>query len=182
MQTLLTCIPHRKSFVIATPRHLMFSTLSRTVPSRVYEAWIFFIRYLVICIILHLTGWNHIPHFLAQHPNWSISYWSFRQCVFCVLYFSVTNTITSEESYFRINGWWDIINVQGKQQGTKDSGLWDTRQNRVPVRFCSVYSNSLLSVAQKRTYPFQCLPKHATVKQFAFKELMRWGVQCFLKI
>ena len=25
-------------------------------PSRVYEAWIFLIRFLVICIILHLTG------------------------------------------------------------------------------------------------------------------------------
>ena len=37
----------------------------------------FFIHFLVICIILHLTGWNLIPHFLAQHPNWSISFRSF---------------------------------------------------------------------------------------------------------
>ena len=42
--------------VIVTPRYLMLSTFSRIVPSRVYEAWIFFIRFLVICIILHLTG------------------------------------------------------------------------------------------------------------------------------
>ena len=59
---------HRKSFVIVTPRYLMLSTFSSTVPSRVYEARIFFIRFLVICIILHLTGWNLIPHFLASIP------------------------------------------------------------------------------------------------------------------
>ena len=70
----------------------MLSTFSRTVPSRVYEAWIFFIRFLVICI----------------------------------------NTVIRKESYFRINVCWDIINVQRKQQGTKDSALWDTRQNRGP--------------------------------------------------
>ena len=29
-----------KSLVIVTPRYLMLSTFSRTVPSRVYEAWI----------------------------------------------------------------------------------------------------------------------------------------------
>ena len=75
------------------------------------------------------------------------------QCVFCVLNFSVANTIISEESYFRMNVHWDIINVQRKQKGTKDSPLWDTRQNRGPILFCSVYNNSLLSVAQKRIYP-----------------------------
>ena len=32
------------------------STFSRLVPSKVYEAWIFLIRFLVSCIILHLTG------------------------------------------------------------------------------------------------------------------------------
>ena len=73
--------------------------------------------------------------------------------VFCALYFSVANTIINEESYFRINVCWDIINVQRKQQGPKDSARWDTRQNRGPIWFCSVYNNSLLSVAQKRIYP-----------------------------
>ena len=77
MQTLLTCVFHLKSFVIVTPRYLMLSTFSRPVPSKVYEAWIFLIRFLVSCIILHLTGWNLIPHFLAQEPNRSISLWSF---------------------------------------------------------------------------------------------------------
>ena len=28
-------------------------------------------------MILHLTGWNLMPHFLAQQPRWSISSWSF---------------------------------------------------------------------------------------------------------
>ena len=181
VQTLLTCVFHRKSFMIVTPRYLMFSTFLRTVPSRVYEAWIFFIRFLVICIILHLTGWNLIPHFLAQHPNWSRFFLKF-QCVLCILNFSVANTVIRKESYFRINVCWDIINVQRKQQGTKVSALWDTRQNRGPIRFCSVYDNSLLSVAQKRIYPFQCLPTYAAAKQFALKEFMRLGVKCFLEI
>ena len=104
------------------------------------------------------------------------------QCVLCILNFSVANTIVRKESYFRINVCWDIITVQRKQQGTKDSALWDTRQNRDPIGFCSVFNNSLLSVAQKRIYPFQCLPTYATAKQFALKELKRWGVNCFLKI
>ena len=103
-------------------------------------------------------------------------------CVFRVLNFSVASTIINEESYFRINVCLDIINVQRKQQGTKDSALWDTRQNWGPIRFCSVYTNTLLSVTQKRICPFQCLPTYATAKQFALKELMRWGVKCFLKI
>ena len=77
MQTLLTCVFHLKSLVIVTPRYLMLSTFSRLVPSKVYEAQIFLIRFLVSCIILHLTGWNLIPHFLAQEPNRSISLWSF---------------------------------------------------------------------------------------------------------
>ena len=102
------------------------------------------------------------------------------QCVLCILNFSLANTVIRKESYFKVCC--DIINVQRKQQGTKDSALWDTRQNPGPIRFCSVYNNSLLSVAQKRIYPFQCLPTYATAKQFARKELMRWGVKSFLKI
>ena len=77
MQTLLTCVFHLKSLVIVTPRYLMLSTFSRSVPSKVYEAWIFLIHFLVSCIILHLTGWNLIPNFLAKEPNRSISLWSF---------------------------------------------------------------------------------------------------------
>ena len=53
VQTLLTCVFHRKLFVIVTQIYLMHSTFSRTVPTR---AWIVLIRFLVICIILHLTG------------------------------------------------------------------------------------------------------------------------------
>ena len=41
-----------------------------------------------------------------------------------------------------------------KKQWTKDSVLWDTRPDRGPIRFCSVYNNALLSVAQKRINPF----------------------------
>ena len=41
-------------------------TFSRTGPSRVFEAWIISNHFLVICTILHLTGLNLIPPFLAH--------------------------------------------------------------------------------------------------------------------
>ena len=49
------CIP-LQIICDSDPKILMLSTFSRTVPSRVYEAWIFFIRFLVTCIKLQLTG------------------------------------------------------------------------------------------------------------------------------
>ena len=55
----------------------------------------------------------------------------------------------------------------------KNGALGDTRQNRSPVRFYSIYNNSLLSEAKKRIYPFQSLATNSIVKQFAFKEFMR---------
>ena len=80
------------------------------------------------------------------------------QCVLCILNFSEANTVLCKESYFRISVCWDIINVQRKQQETKDSALWDTRQNRSPIRFCSVYNNCLLSVEQKKSIHFSAFP------------------------
>ena len=103
------------------------------------------------------------------------------QCVFCVLNFSVANTIIGEESYFRVNACCDIINVQRKQQGNKDSVLWDTRQNQGPIRFCSFYNNSLLSVAQKKK-SISVSSHLCQAKQFALKELTCWDVKSFLKI
>ena len=58
----------------------------------------------------------------------------------------------------------------------------DTRQNRSPVRFYSIYNNSLLSEAKKRIYPFQCLATNFIAKQFTFKEFMRWCIKCLFKI
>ena len=112
VQTLLTCVLHLKSLVIVTPRYLMLSTFSRSVPSKVYEAWIFLIRFLVSCIILHLIGWNLIPHFLAQEPNRSCNIPLKFHCVFFVLNFTIANTVISKKSYFRLNIWWDVTYAQ----------------------------------------------------------------------
>ena len=71
------CVFFIFNFTIANTRYLMLSTFSRSVPSNVYEAWIFLIRFLVGCIILHLTGWNLIPHFLVQELNRSVYLWSY---------------------------------------------------------------------------------------------------------
>ena len=158
----------------------MLSTFSRTVPSRVYEAWLFF--YPFPCYLHHIA-FDRLKSLIPfPCPASQLIYIFLKfQCVLCILTFSVANTVIRKEFYFRINVCRDISNVQRKQQWTKDSALWDTRQNRGPIRFCSVYNNSLLSIAQKRIYPFQCLLTYATAKQFALKELMRRGVKCFLK-
>ena len=74
------------------------------------------------------------------------------------------------------------IGTQGEQQGTKNGALGDTRQNRNPVRFYSIYNNSLLSEAKERIYPFQCLATNSIAKQFAFKEFMRGCIKCLFKI
>ena len=157
----------------------MLSTFSRSVPSKVYETWIFLIRFLVSCIILHLTGWNLIPSLprnpIDQYPS------EVSLCLF-ILNFTIANTVISKKSYFRLNIWWDVIYVQREQQGTKNSALGDTRQNRSPVRFYSIYNNSLLSEAKKRIYPFQCLATESIAKQFAFKEFMRGCIKCLFKI
>ena len=103
-------------------------------------------------------------------------------CVFFILNFTIAGTVISKKSYFRLNIWWDVIYVQREQQGTKNGALGDTRQNRSPVRFYSIYNNSLLSEAKKRIYPFQCLATDSIAKQFAFKEFMRVCIKCLFKI
>ena len=102
--------------------------------------------------------------------------------VFFILNFTIANTVISKRSYLRPNIWWDVIYVQREQQGTKNGALGDTRQNRSPVRFYSIYNNSLFSEAKKRIYPFQCLATNSIAKQFAFKEFMRGCIKCLLKI
>ena len=101
--------------------------------------------------------------------------------VFFILNFTITNTVISKKSYFRLNIWY-VIYVQREQQGTKNGALGYTRQNRSPVRFYSIYNNSLFSEAKKRIYPFQCLATNSIAKQFAFKEFMRGCIKCLFKI
>ena len=147
----------------------MLSTFTRSVPSKVYEAWIFLIRYLVSCIILHLKSHTPLPCPGTQSINIPLKFY----CVFFILNFTITNTVISKKSYFRLNIWWDVIYVQREQQGTKNGALCYTRQNRSPVRFYSIYNNSLFSEAKKRIYPFRCLATNSIAKQFTFKEFMR---------
>ena len=110
------------------------------------------------------------------------------QCVLCILNFSVANTVIRKEAYFRINEISLMYKENNKEPRTVPSGTPDKTGAQsdfasfTTTRCCLFYNNSLLSVAQKRIYPFQCLPTYATAKQFALKELMRRGVKCFLKI
>ena len=84
-------------------------------------------------------------------------------CVFFVLNFTITNTVISKKSYFRLNIWWDVTYVQREQQGTKNGALGDTRQNRSPVRFYAIYNNSLFSDAKKRILDFRLASNRRTI-------------------
>ena len=101
MQTLLTCVFHLKSLVIVTPRYLMLSTFSRLVPSNVYEAWIFLIRFLVSCIIAFDGLKSHTP--LPCPGTQSINIPLTFHCVFFILNFTIANTVISKKSYFRLS-------------------------------------------------------------------------------
>ena len=100
-------------------------------------------------------------------------------CVYFILNFTIANTVISKKSYFRLRFWWNVIYVQREQQGTKNGALGDTRQDRSPIRVCSIYNNS--SEVKKRIYPFQCLATNSKAKQFSFKEFMRGCIKCFSK-
>ena len=97
-----------------------------------------------------------------------------------MLNFTIANTVISKKSYFRLNIWWDVIYVQREQQGTKNGALGDTRQNWSPVRFYSIYNNSLLSEAKKRIYPFQCLATDSIANNLILRS--SWGIKCLFKI
>ena len=134
------------------------------------KSWVFLICFLVSCIILHLTGWNLIPHFLAQEPNRSISLWSF--IVFFILNFTIANS-HQQKVLFQTQYLMRCHLCTERITRDQERCPWDTRQNWSPVRFCSIYNNSSLSEAKKRIYPFQCLATDSIAKQFAFEEFMR---------
>ena len=61
-------------------------------------------------------------------------------------YFSVTNTVIAKNRLSKsMSVETTVIYRERKQRGTKDS-----RQYLSPIRFCSVYKNLLLPIAQKR--------------------------------
>ena len=141
-QTLLTCIPSQ--IICDSDPPPLLDVFDIFEDCSLQSIWSVALFDPFLCYFHHITFKR-----LKFHPPFSCpaykSIYTFLKfhCVFCILNFSVANTVIRKESYFRINICWDIINVQRKQQGTKDSTLWDTRENRDPIRFCSVYNNSL---------------------------------------
>ena len=102
--------------------------VSMSVPSKVYETWILLIRFLVSCIIFdRLKSHTPLPCPGTQSINIALKF----RCVFFILNITIANTVISKRSYFRLNIWWDVINVQ-KEQGTEDGAIGDIRQNRSP--------------------------------------------------
>ena len=76
VQILLTCIP---SQIICDGDPKILDTFDIFEDCSLQSIWSMDLldSFLVIYIILHLTGWNLIHHFLDQYPSWSISFWSF---------------------------------------------------------------------------------------------------------
>ena len=76
----------------------MLSTFSRSVPSKVYEAWIFLIRF--SCQLHHiafdrLKSHTPLPCPGTQSINIPLKFY----CVFFILNFTITNTVISKKSY-----------------------------------------------------------------------------------
>ena len=142
----------------------MFSTFSRSVPSKVYEAWIF------------LKSHTPLPCPGTQSINIPLKF----HCVFFILNFTIANTGISKKSYFRLNIWWDVIYVQREQQGTKNGALGTPDKTGAQSDF-TPFTTTRCCLKQRK-YPFQCLATNSVAKQFAFKEFMRGCIKCLFKI
>ena len=82
-----------------TPRYLMLSMFSRSFPSKVYEAWIFFSCHLHHIIFDRLKSHTPLPCPGTQSINIPLKF----HCVFFILNFTIANTVISKKSYFRLN-------------------------------------------------------------------------------
>ena len=100
---------------------------------------------------------SHTP-FLCPATQLIYAFLKF-QCVLCSLNFSVANTVIRKESYFRINGCLDIINVKKKKKKKKKITTWD-QHRKESIHFSTYTTAKQLSVAQKRIYPLQ-YPYHS---------------------
>ena len=141
----------------------MLSTFSRSVPSKVYEAWIF------------LKSHTPLPCPGTQSINIPLKF----HCVFFILNFTIANTGISKKSYFRLNIWWDVIYVQREQQGTKNGALGTPDKTGAQSDF-TPFTTTRCCLKQRK-YPFQCLATNSIAKQFAFKEFMRGVSNAFSK-
>ena len=129
---------------------------------------------------LHHIAFDRLKsHTLFPCPTSQLIYIFLKfQCALCILNVSVANTVISKESLTESM----LVEILMYKENNKDQGQCHVGHQTKPGPNPILLRLQLLSVAQKRIYPFQCLPTYATAKQFAFKGLIRWGVKCFLKI
>ena len=139
------CVFNRKSSVIVTPRYLMLSTFSRTVPSK--SIWSMDLFYPFPSYLHHIAFDRLKSHTPFPCPASQLIYIFLKlQCVLCILNFSVANTVICKESYFRINVYLDIIMYKDNNKGPRTvpcgtpetkSGLEDYRgttpKKKVPI-------------------------------------------------
>ena len=125
MQTLLICIFHFKSLMIATPSYWIIIVLfSRTVLSNVKEALILLI-FFVSCFILHLQAGIAYP---IPSPATLSEVSIYPPKEFRLLGFTIANKVICKESYFRLNISSDSIDVQREQhlRGQEPCPVGDT--------------------------------------------------------
>ena len=126
--------------------------------SKVYEAWIFLIRFLVSCIILHLTGWNLIPHFPAQEPKlpgsryqhatkWEVLFANTFIQIDSESFSSSVTGICKPSLWPRHHGYFCLFYIQymGKFPGRVDFGFLDG------------YNMWLMKVKESQQFQFFCL-------------------------
>ena len=149
----------------------MLSTFSRSVPSKIYEAWIFFTHFLVSCIMLHLTGWNLTPFPCpgTQLINIPLKF----HCVFVILNFAIANAVISKKSYFRLSILCDIINVKREQQGTKNSALGTANKTGAQSDFTPFATTRSCLKHRNESIHFNVLPSIPYLNNLLLRSL--WG-------
>ena len=174
VQTLLSCIFYLKSLVIVTPRYLMLSTFSKSVPSNVYETWIFFLDPFS-CQLHHiafdrLKSHTPFPCPGTQSINIPLKFY----CVFFILNFMITNTVISKQS----DSVSDEMSFMYRENNKGPRKVpWGTPDKTGAQSDFTPFTTTLC--CQKLV---QCLAINSIAKQFTFKEFMRGWIKRLFKI
>ena len=118
----------------------------------------------------------YIPHFPCSASQLIYIFLKLKfQCVHCILNVSATNkSLISESMSVEISLTYKENNKGPRTVSCGSPDKTGTNPILIRLQFAVVYST-------EKNLSFQCLPTYAIAKQFALKELVQWGIKCFLK-
>ena len=128
--------------MVVTPRYLMFSTFSRTVPARVYETWIYF--YPFPCYLHHIAFHRLKSHTPFPCPAFQLICIFLKfQYILCILKHSHPQSLISESMSVEIS----LMNKENnKGPKTVSCGTPDKTGAQLAV-VCSTEKNLSISVS-----------------------------------